>query len=71
MDSVVSHRFSLFPNLLDLDIVSLFLRFSVWTFWHLACTYYCIYITGLDFSFCLYVHFHEIISTEFPFFKVI
>lgn len=30
LDSVVSHRFGLFLNLLDLNIVSLFPRFSVW-----------------------------------------
>jgi hypothetical protein len=58
LDSVVSHWPGLFSNLLDLDRVSLFSKFSVWAFGTLCSFIFLfIYIICLCFNLSLYVLF--------------
>jgi hypothetical protein len=70
LDSVASHRLELFHNLLDLDIVSLFSRFSVWVF-GILCSFI-FYLFTLSVCVLTYVcMFFFVISTVIPFTRFI
>lgn len=69
LDSVASHRFGLFLNLLDLNIVSLFPRFSVWALAFGFIYFLFIYILGLGFKDTFMFFFF--ISTAIPLIKFI